>query len=156
MKFLLFLLGGTLWFGAGSARAGNPGAEVVVVYNTHVPESKAIAEYYALKRQVPTNQIFGFDLPTGEDMTRGEYESLLQLPLAKAIKSNRLWHFETEVVPATNREPARSRTKEEWPTGTIRSSRSMGARPVLSAAVGAGVGKSRSTSAARPFANPIS
>lgn len=83
----------------------NPGDEVVVVYNTRVPESKEIAQYYALKRQVPTNQVFGFDLPTGEDMSRKEYEILLELPLAKAIRSNQLWHFESQLVPATNHQP---------------------------------------------------
>jgi uncharacterized protein (TIGR03790 family) len=103
MKFLLFVVGGMLC--ALLSRGANPGDEVVVVYNTRVPESKAIADYYALKRQVPTNQIFGLDLPTGEEMTRGEYQSLLQFPLAKAIKANKLWHFETELAPATNHQP---------------------------------------------------
>jgi len=83
----------------------NQGDEVVVVYNTRVPESKEIAQYYAAKRQVPTNQVFGFDLPTGEDMTRREYEILLQLPLANAIRTNKLWHFETQLIPATNHQP---------------------------------------------------
>jgi uncharacterized protein (TIGR03790 family) len=105
MKWLAAVLGGLVLLSPGSSSGTNPGDEVVVVYNSRVPESKAIAEYYALKRQVPTNQIFGFDLPTGEDMTRGEYQTLLQLPLAKAIKSNKLWHFETQLVPATNHEP---------------------------------------------------
>jgi uncharacterized protein (TIGR03790 family) len=105
MKWLLLVLGGVL--SSSSVRGQNPGDEVVVVYNTHVPDSKVIADYYALKRQIPTNQVFGFDLPTGEDMSRGEYEHLLQLPLAKAIKSNNLWHFQTEYVRATNHEPER-------------------------------------------------
>ena len=90
-----------------SAGAANPGDEVVVVYNTHVPQSKEIADYYALKRHVPTNQVFGLDLPTGEDMTRGEYESLLQFPLAKAIKANKLWEFQSDLIPATNHQPAK-------------------------------------------------
>ncbi len=88
-------------------RGASPGDEVVVVYNSRVPESKAIAEHYAQKRQVPSGQIFGFDLTTGEEMTRGEYEHSLQFPLAKAIKDHKLWHFETELVPATNHAPAK-------------------------------------------------
>ena len=45
-------------------RAG--GDEVVVVYNSRVPESKAVAEYYAQVRQVPEKQILRFraDRPT--------------------------------------------------------------------------------------------
>src|SRR5712671_5239156 len=107
MKVLVCVLGGFLGSGTLWLRAAGPGGEVVVVYNSRVPESKKIAQYYALKRQVPTNQIFGFDLPTGEDMTRGEYQNLLQFPLAKAIKANQLWHFETELRPATNHQPAK-------------------------------------------------
>jgi uncharacterized protein (TIGR03790 family) len=105
MKSLLLLSEGVLLLSTLVSLASNPGDEVVVVYNSRLPESKAIAQYYALKRQVPTNQVFGFDLPTGEDMSRGEYQTLLQFPLAKAIKENKLWHFETQLVPATNHEP---------------------------------------------------
>src|SRR5215831_19368511 len=48
-----------------STSAPNPdqrGTEVVVVYNSHLPESKALAEYYAQKRGVPPNQVLGFGL----------------------------------------------------------------------------------------------
>ena len=37
------------------ARAG--GDEVVVIYNSRVPESKGVAEYYARMRQVPEKQL---------------------------------------------------------------------------------------------------
>lgn len=107
MKVLAPLLGGILFSAALPVLGSNAGDEVVVVYNSRVPESKAIAQYYAQKRQVPISQVFGFDLATGEAMSRGEYENALQLPLANAIKANKLWHFETEVVPATNHSPAR-------------------------------------------------
>ncbi|HLH52558.1 MAG TPA: TIGR03790 family protein [Verrucomicrobiae bacterium] len=106
MKLLPLIMGfvgaSLIW-----ARAAGPGDEVVVVYNSRVPQSKEIAEYYALKRQVPTNQVFGFDLPTGEDMSRGEYSTMLQFPLAKAIKSNKLWEFSTEFRPATDHQESK-------------------------------------------------
>ena len=111
-RFCSGMLGCAGLLGGSQAQAADPGDQVVVVYNSKVPESKALAEYYATKRHVPTNQVFGFDLPTGEEMSRGEYQNLLQFPLAKAIKSDKLWHFETELAPATNHEPA----KVIWPT----------------------------------------
>jgi uncharacterized protein (TIGR03790 family) len=107
MKCLCWILGGTLLSIALRVWAANPGDEVVVVYNSRVPESRKLAEYYAQKRQVPTNQIFGFELSTTEEMSRGEFDHALQLPLAQEIKANRLWHFETEVVPATNQQPSK-------------------------------------------------
>ena len=53
------------------ARAG--GDEVVVIYNSRMPESKAVAEYYARMRQVPEKQIYGFALTTNEEMSRAEF-----------------------------------------------------------------------------------
>ena len=50
------------------ARAG--GEEVVVIYNSRLPESKAVADHYAQLRQVPENQIYGFALTTNEEMSR--------------------------------------------------------------------------------------
>ncbi len=107
MKLALRGLGGMLWVSALSLFAADPGDEVVVVFNTKVPESREIAEHYAAKRVVPANQVFGFDLPTGEDMSRREFEILLQLPLAQVLKTNHLWHFQTQLVPATNQQPGR-------------------------------------------------
>ncbi len=107
MKYLLWILGGVAISGALSVRAANPGDEAVVVYNSRVPESRKTAEYYAQKRHVPTNQIFGFELSTTEEMSRGEFNHALKLPLADVIKARHLWHFETEVVPATNQQPAK-------------------------------------------------
>ena len=49
-------------------RAG--GDEVVVIYNTRVPESKIVAEHYAEARQVPRKRVFGHELPEREDISR--------------------------------------------------------------------------------------
>jgi len=86
-------------------RAG--GDEVVVIYNSRLPESKAVAEYYARARQVPENQIFGFALTTDEEMSRDEFRDTLQLPLAKKLEAARLWQFSPFTIPATNGRPER-------------------------------------------------
>jgi uncharacterized protein (TIGR03790 family) len=90
-----------------AARAGNPGDEVVIVYNTRVPESKAVADYYAARRLVPTNQIFGFALSTNEDMSRTEFRDALQKPLAQALKKRKLWQMGQTIVRATTNSPGR-------------------------------------------------
>ncbi len=82
------------------------GEQAIVVYNTRVPESKALAEYYAQKRQVPTNQVFGFALSTNESITRAEFRDALQQPLAKAIADRKLWRIAAVTKPGTNKEPA--------------------------------------------------
>jgi uncharacterized protein (TIGR03790 family) len=89
------------------AAATNLGSEVVVVYNTRLPESQEVAYYYAQKRQVPTNQIFGFELSTTEDMSRAEFRDSLQRPLAQAIDKAGLWRIASRTVLATSNQPAR-------------------------------------------------
>jgi len=92
-------LGLSLWAG---------GDEVVLVYNTAFgPDSRLVAEHYAQRRQVPTNQIIGIDLPRGETMTRKEFSSRLQQPLFEAIEQRGLITFHAEIVPATATLPGR-------------------------------------------------
>jgi uncharacterized protein (TIGR03790 family) len=86
-------------------RAG--GDEVVVIYNTRVPESKTVAEHYAQMRQVPEKQIYGFALTADEEMSRAEFRDSLQLPLAKKLEADGLWKFAPLTIPATNGQPER-------------------------------------------------
>ena len=84
-----------------SVHAAGAGSEVIVVYNSRVPESKEVAEYYAQRRQVPKEQVFGLELPAGEAMTRKEFLGQLQQPLVKKLEEAGLLVFS----PATNRAP---------------------------------------------------
>ncbi len=106
MLVLLWMLDVGCWSFRAVA-ASNPGDEVIVVYNTRIPESRAIADYYTERRQVPTNQVFGFSLPTGEDMSRAEFRDSLQKPLAQGLEERKLWHVASEIVPAATNRPAR-------------------------------------------------
>src|SRR2546426_6618992 len=73
--------------------AADSGASVVVVYNSKMAESKQVAQYYAQRRQVPTNQIFGFELPVEEQMSRPQFLDQLQSPLLQKLEENRLFTF---------------------------------------------------------------
>jgi uncharacterized protein (TIGR03790 family) len=106
----LFTLTAVLLILACPAPAANPGDEVVVIYNTRIPESKDVADHYAEKRQVPKDHIFGFSLPTSEDMTRSEFHDLLERPLAHALEQERLWRIRSVIAPGTNSGSARA----EW------------------------------------------
>jgi uncharacterized protein (TIGR03790 family) len=87
--------------------AANPGDEVILIYNSRVPESKSVAEHYAQRRNVPANQLFGFSLSTGEEMTRSEFRDAFEKPLAKALQEQKLWRIKSEIVRATNGQPSR-------------------------------------------------
>jgi uncharacterized protein (TIGR03790 family) len=93
--------------GALASPGADPGQEVVVVYNSRLPESKAVAEYYAQRRQVPVNQVFGFPLSTSNDMTRAEFRDALQKPLADALETKKLWHIASNLVSAGTNQPKR-------------------------------------------------
>ena len=99
MNMLLPLLTLLVCLAAGlGARGAQPGDTVVVVYNARMPDSKAVAEYYALRRQVPATQVFGFDLPVTETMTRAEFSDQLQRPLLRQLEEKKLF-----VMGATSR-----------------------------------------------------
>ena len=111
MKKFLSVLSFLACGAAFAARAANAGDEVIVVYSTRVPESKGVADYYAERRQVPTNQVYGFALSTNENMSRSEFRFELQKPLAEAIKKQKLWQIGPMVIPATTNHPARVQWK---------------------------------------------
>ena len=88
------------------ARAG--GDEAVVIYNSRMPESKAVAEHYAAARSVPADHIFGFGLTTNEVITRADFTDFLQRPLAGRLEAAGLWKFGEVTTPATNGQPAQT------------------------------------------------
>ena len=89
------------------ARAAGLGETVVVVYNRRMPESKSLAEYYSRRRQVPVDQLFGFDLPETETISRRAFREQLQQPLLKLLEERKLFGFVTDVEPATRDKPGR-------------------------------------------------
>jgi uncharacterized protein (TIGR03790 family) len=107
VKRLLILLAILACTGSSPAQAANPGDEVIIVYNTRVPESKGVADYYASRRHVPASQIFGFPLSTNEDMSRLEFRDALQKPLAQKLKKQKLWQIGPTIVNATTNQPRR-------------------------------------------------
>jgi uncharacterized protein (TIGR03790 family) len=97
-----------LFFALAPLLAQAGGDEVVVIYNSRMAGSKAVAEHYAQARQVPKKQIYGFDLTTNEEMSRAEFRDSLQLPLAKKLEEDGLWKFGPVTIPATNGQPERT------------------------------------------------
>jgi len=90
-------------------RAG--GDEVVVIYNSRVPESQAVAAHYAAARRVPAKQVFGFALTANEVISRAEFRADLQQPLAKALAAAGLWKLGQTPIPASATSPAHSETR---------------------------------------------
>lgn len=81
------------------------GNEVVVVYNSRMPDSKSVAEHYAAQRGVPETQVLGFALTTNNAMTRADFQDSLQKPLLKKLESLKLWQFGAGEITDTNGQP---------------------------------------------------
>jgi uncharacterized protein (TIGR03790 family) len=96
------------WLVAAPAAAWAGGDEVVVLYNTRVPESKMVADHYAAARGVPAGQIFGFALTTNEVITRADFTDFLQKPLAEDLEAAGLWKFGEAKIAAAGNAPAHS------------------------------------------------
>jgi len=77
------------------ALAQDSGSSVAVVYNRALPESKQVAAYYAERRGVPSSQVFGFDLPTSETISRADYLSKLEEPFLHELTDKKLFTLGT-------------------------------------------------------------
>ncbi|HUJ12139.1 MAG TPA: TIGR03790 family protein [Verrucomicrobiae bacterium] len=67
--------------------ADNPANRVVIVYNAEDPESRPLADYYAQKRGIPTNQICAIHAPVAETISRKDYNEKIRDPV---------WRFLTD------------------------------------------------------------
>jgi uncharacterized protein (TIGR03790 family) len=92
----------TVLLTAGITDAAPSGDEVVVVFNKRMNGSEAVARHYAGVRKVPANQVIGFELGTGEEMSRVEYDGWLARPLAHELESRKLWRLGTVTRAVTN------------------------------------------------------
>ena len=63
---------------------------VLVVYNESEPESKPLAEYYAQRRGVPTNQICAIRARNAETITRREYNEQVREPILRFMNDRGL------------------------------------------------------------------
>ncbi len=69
------------------------GSSVLLVYNSSMPASKEVADHYASKRNVPSNQVIALDLPQVETISRDDFEAKLQQPLWSELRNRNLLTF---------------------------------------------------------------
>lgn len=94
MALLLALSAGTC-ADEVNPRPSREAAATLVVYNSRDPDSRALAEYYAEKRFIPTGQIVGLDCPTDEEISRQQYTENIETPLRGLFERNNWWDVRT-------------------------------------------------------------
>jgi uncharacterized protein (TIGR03790 family) len=72
LVFYVVLAGANLRIAAADPAAN--AAATVVVFNENDPDAKALARFYADKRQIPAERIVGLKCPVEEEITRADYE----------------------------------------------------------------------------------
>lgn len=80
----------------GFSRAAAPdlARQVLIVYNEVEPAGKALADYYAGKRGVPTNQICAIHVRNAETISHAEFNSDIREPILRFLTRNGLWQQE--------------------------------------------------------------
>src|SRR5947208_10547920 len=82
---LVFLLGIDAYAGE------NFPAQTIVVFNTAVPESEALAKFYAEKRGIAGDHVVGVDCPPEEEISREQYAATVAEPLRKIFEERQWW-----------------------------------------------------------------
>jgi len=60
-------------------------SHLLVVYNGNDPDSKALAEYYASKRDIPAERVLPINCGMTEEITRAEFEKTIRQPILDYI-----------------------------------------------------------------------
>lgn len=80
--------------GAVQAAPSREARATVVVYNASDPSSFALAKYYAMRREIPENNLVGLPCAATEEISRQEFQTTLAGPLRKAFVDRGWWRVE--------------------------------------------------------------
>jgi uncharacterized protein (TIGR03790 family) len=78
--------------GIDATAAENLPAQTIVIFNTLVPDSEALAKFYAEKRGIADDHLVGLDCPSEEEISREQYDSTVAEPLRKIFEERQWWH----------------------------------------------------------------
>src|SRR5437764_15462147 len=83
--------------GVHGAEAPLPPA-TIVVFNRDVPESVALAKFYAQKRGIARDHLVGLTCSPNEEINRDEYEATIAEPVRFVFKARHWWtaHYSTD------------------------------------------------------------
>ena len=80
---------------------------VAILYNSAVPESRAVAEFYRSARAIPLENLIGLDMPTQADISRADYEKWILRPLRGEFDSRGWWRRQIDAkgtkLPVANK-----------------------------------------------------
>jgi uncharacterized protein (TIGR03790 family) len=85
---------------AQPTRAEEPlAASTLVVFNSDIPESAALAKFYAQKRGIARDHLIGLACPKEEEISREEYDNTIAQPLRAMFATKHWWTLRDEEQP---------------------------------------------------------
>jgi len=94
-SLLLLALVATVRAADSGVRTTREAAATAVIFNTRDPESRGLAEYYAERRGIPSDNIIGLDCPLAEEISRKDYIATIEKPLRAAFEEKAWWGVRT-------------------------------------------------------------
>ncbi len=64
---------------------------VAVVYNSNVPESRKLAEFYREARGIPYENMISLEIPPGADISREDFDNTILKPLRRTFDAKGWW-----------------------------------------------------------------
>jgi uncharacterized protein (TIGR03790 family) len=93
-----------IWASHKAADWGNDlASHLLVVYNVNDPDSKALADYYALRRSIPAERVLGISCSLNEEITRKEYDDTIRSPIVTYLCQKDWLVREPREVPVNDR-----------------------------------------------------
>ncbi len=91
MKTIASFLLSAVLTAAALAQRPNYAPATVVVYNETMPESKALAQFYAKARQIPEENLVGLNTSKDETITRLQFAGTIEAPLRQIFTMRKWW-----------------------------------------------------------------
>lgn len=68
-----------------------PPAAVAILYNSAIPESRQLAEFYGAARSIPEQNLIALDMPITQDVSRADYDKSIRKPLQAEFDRRGWW-----------------------------------------------------------------
>ncbi|MGJ8656109.1 MAG: TIGR03790 family protein [Akkermansiaceae bacterium] len=94
MKYLIFTILLLSQLFVVAAKQSISRSSVAVIYNSTMPESKELAEFYASKRSIPLDNLIGLPLSKSGKISRKEYIDTLEKPLRAHFTDKEWWRLQ--------------------------------------------------------------
>ncbi len=98
-RFVIVLCAFTLFL-VSCARADDQlAASTVVIFNGAIPESVALAKFYAQKRGIARDHVIGLHCPVEEEINREQYDTTIAEPIRASFAKKHLWTLRDNDAP---------------------------------------------------------